>query len=442
MWKSLSLRLRLALLLCTIFFAALSVGAIALHAFAVDQLIEENEPATRSAKLVAAALNNALALSVDPQRMLGAFVEGLGNPSSEELRFEPAPSARGAPPSNRTIGPARVPNWFVGLIAATPISHRFPIVIGDQQMGELLFEPDISADIYEKWISFLSLALAGVGLMVVTVMIAYFALSASLHSLGELGAGLTRLRTGHYDTRIPVSGPPEIRRSCEETNALAVTLAKLDKDNRHLLRRIVSLQDDERRDIARELHDELGPLLFGIRANTVGLLEAVPGSKDEVAQAAQKVMDSAEALQQANRRILDRLRPLHIQELGLEASIKSLLRGARAHLPELKVTSEIAPGLAADAVVSQTIYRVIQEGVTNVLRHAQASSMDIKAARERTQIRVEVSDDGVGIAPDTVFGRGLTGMGERARALGGTFEFGREQGRTFVRCCLPAVASE
>jgi two-component system sensor histidine kinase UhpB len=153
-------------------------------------------------------------------------------------------------------------------------------------------------------------------------------------------------------------------------------------------------------------------------------------------------MDSAEALQQANRRILDRLRPLHIQELGLEASIKSLLRGARLHLPELKVTSEIAPGLTADGVVSQTIYRVIQEGVTNVLRHAQASSMDIKAVRERAQIRIEVSDDGAGIAPDTVFGRGLTGMRERARALGGTFEIGREQGRTFVRCCLPAVASD
>jgi two-component system sensor histidine kinase UhpB len=183
-------------------------------------------------------------------------------------------------------------------------------------------------------------------------------------------------------------------------------------------------------------------LLFGIRANTVGLLDAVPGSEDEVARAAQKVMDSAEALQQANRRILDRLRPLYIQELSLEASIKSLLRGARSHLPELKVTSEIAPGLTADGVVSQTIYRVIQEGVTNVLRHAQASSMDIKAVRERTQIRVEVSDDGGGIAPDTVFGRGLTGMRERARALGGTFEFGREQGRTFVRCCLPEVASD
>src|SRR5712671_6880875 len=102
MWKSLSLRLRLALLLCSIFFAALTAGAIALHAFAVDQLIEENEPAARSAKLVAAALNNALALSTDPQRTLGGFVEGLGNPSSEALRFEPAQATPGATPPKRT----------------------------------------------------------------------------------------------------------------------------------------------------------------------------------------------------------------------------------------------------------------------------------------------------------------------------------------------------
>jgi two-component system sensor histidine kinase UhpB len=442
MWKSLSLRLRLALLLCSIFFAALTVGAIALHAFAVDQLIEENEPAARSAKLVAAALNNALALSTDPQRTLGGFVEGLGNPSSEALRFEPAQATPGTPPTKRTVAPARVPSWFVGLLAATPISDRFPIVIGSQRVGDLLFEPDMSPDVYEKWISFLSLVLAGSGVTVATVIIAYFTLGASLHCLGELGAGLTRLREGHYDTRIPVSGPPEIRKSCEEANALALTLAKLEKDNRHLLRKIVSLQDDERRDVARELHDELGPLLFGIRANSVGLLEAVPGGKEQVTRAAQKVMESAESLQQANRRILDRLRPLHIQELGLEASIQSLLRGARSHVPQLKMTSEIDPGLTTDGVVSQTIYRVIQEGVTNVLRHARAGRMDIKAVREGAQIRVEVSDDGVGIAPDTVFGRGLTGMRERARALGGTFEFGREEGRTFVRCCLPGVASD
>ena len=95
-----------------------------------------------------------------------------------------------------------------------------------------------------------------------------------------------------------------------------------------MLRKIVSLQDDERRDIARELHDELGPLLFGIRANTVALLEAVPPAKLG-SRPGQGILHSVEALQQANRRVLDRLRPLYIQELGLERSIQTLLRDAR-----------------------------------------------------------------------------------------------------------------
>ena len=89
-------------------------------------------------------------------------------------------------------------------------------------------------------------------------------------------------------------------------------------DNRSLLRKIVSLQDDERQDIARELHDELGPLLFGIRANTVALMESMPPGSAGLEPSAQGILQSVEALQYANRRILDRLRPLYIQELGLE----------------------------------------------------------------------------------------------------------------------------
>jgi len=68
----------------------------------------------------------------------------------------------------------------------------------------------------------------------------------------------------------------------------------------------VSLQDDERRDMARELHDELGPLLFGIRANTVALLEAIPPGNTDLGSAAEGILQSVETLQQANRRILDR----------------------------------------------------------------------------------------------------------------------------------------
>jgi two-component system sensor histidine kinase UhpB len=80
---------------------------------------------------------------------------------------------------------------------------------------------------------------------------------------------------------------------------------------------------------------------------------------------------------------------------------------------------------------------LIQEGVTNVLRHANARSMDVRAMIEDGQLAVEISDDGIGPQADGIFGRGLTGMHERVSALSGTFEFKREDGRTYVRCRLP-----
>jgi len=204
-----------------------------------------------------------------------------------------------------------------------------------------------------------------------------------------------------------------------------------------LLRKIVSLQDDERRDIARDLHDELGPLLFGIRANAVALQDGAPNDA-ELGASVEAMLESVEALQLANRRILDRLRPLLIRELGLEKSVQSLLQFARSQAPGLKISLRIDPRLDdVDALLSQTVYRVIQETVTNVLRHAHAGAMIVEAAIEGSQVAVEVADNGVGFASDQPFGRGLTGMHERVRALSGTFEFKRENGRTYVRCRLP-----
>jgi two-component system sensor histidine kinase UhpB len=194
--------------------------------------------------------------------------------------------------------------------------------------------------------------------------------------------------------------------------------------------------------MARELHDELGPLLFGIRANTVALLESIPSSPAKLRRAAEGIVQSVETLQQANRRILDRLRPLYIQELGLERSIQTLLQNVKAQAPGLKVTSQIDTTLnEVDGLMSQTIYRVIQEAVTNVLRHAKANAMHVAADINDSEVIVEISDDGIGFPADRMFGRGLTGMLERARALSGTLELVREEGRTCVRCRLPAEDS-
>jgi two-component system sensor histidine kinase UhpB len=429
--------MRLLLPLGLMFVAALLAGGVSLQIFTTAQLMDESEPAARSARTVAAALNGALQASANPQATLDAFVQSLE--ASGTIRFRRLGTDLDIHPSEVQTPMGTVPDWFVRLLAIPEFKAAFPVTIEGKSVGDILYAPDMSADIYEKWIGFLAIACSGIILMLLTGAIAHFAARSALRPLQSLGDGLTRMRTGDYEQPIAPAGPPEIRKSAQEANELARRLNRLSQDNRNLLRRIVSLQDDERQDMARELHDELGPLLFGIRANTVALLESNPAGEAELSSAAAGILQSVETLQQANRRILDRLRPLYIQELGLARSIETLLQNAKKQASDLKVTSQIDTALnEVDGLLSQTIYRVIQEAVTNVLRHAKANTMHVTAGINDREVIVEVSDDGIGFPADRMFGRGLTGMLERVRALSGTLELLREEGRTCVRCRLPA----
>jgi two-component system, NarL family, sensor histidine kinase UhpB len=436
MWNGLSLRMRLFLPLGAMFLAALLLGGVALQLFATEQLVDENAQAIRSTKVVADALNSALASADNPKAVLDTFVQGLG--TSEAIRFRPLGTAAHPAPVEVRTPLGRVPRWFVHLLTIPDIGAAFPIMLTGQHVGDIVFSPDLTADIFEKWVGFLAIVGSGLVLTLLTALIAYVIAGSTLGPLQALSAGLTRMRQGRYDSPIPPSGPPEIRRSCEAANELASTLDALSRDNRGLLRKMVSLQDDERRDIARELHDELGPLLFGIRANSVAVLESIPPGDERLTASTQAILQSVEALQQANRRILDHLRPLYIRELGLEKSVQTLINNARSQAPEIHLDARIDPRLNdVDGLLSQTVYRVIQEGTTNALRHANASSVDVEAAIHGDEVSIGISDNGIGFPADSPFGRGLTGMHERIRALSGTFELLREGGRTVVRCRLP-----
>jgi signal transduction histidine kinase len=437
MWQRLSFSTQLLLPLGAMFIAALLMGGALLHVFTTGQLAKENEPAQRSARAVAGALNNALRSSDNPQRTLDEFVRAL-DPSSD-IQFHPAESGS-LPFAPRPLqGPHSPPRWFANLLSIPDLHIAFPVSIDGQRVGEIVFSPDLSAALYETWVGFLALAGFVVALAALTAVVARVVTGSALRPLQNLGEGLTRMRRGDYVQPIPLEGPPEIRQSCEEANELAATLAQLHQDNRDLLHRLVSLQDDERRDLARELHDELGPLLFGIRAGTIALIEAP--SAGHLGNSAQQVLQSVEALQQTNRRILDRLRPLYIEELGLESSVQTLLRNFRKQAPHIALTAAIDPALdRIDRPLAQTVYRLIQEALTNVLRHAKASSAHVQATIVGEALTLEISDDGDGFSAESVFGRGLTGMHERVRALSGSLSLLRADERTYVRCRLPVAA--
>ncbi|PIT02798.1 histidine kinase [Bradyrhizobium nitroreducens] len=439
MWQRLSFRTQLFVPLGASFLAALILAGVLLQIFASGQLADENEPARRSTRTIAAALNNTLSAADNPRKTLDAFIQSLT--TSSDIQFRSAEGAPAPSPQDRIHNLKGVPQWFINLIMVPDTDTAAPVLIDGRRIGDIVFLPDLSADVFEKWIGFLALTSLVAVLTVLTGIIAYVFAGSALRPLQHLGEGLTRMRRGDYTKPIPVGGPPEIRQSCAEANALAATLAQLSQDNRDLMHRLVSLQDDERRDLARELHDELGPLLFSIRAGTIALIDAAPQAGN-FSNSAEELLQSVEALQQTNRRILDRLRPLYIEELGLSTSVQTLLQSYRKQAPHIVLTDTIDPDLnVIDGPLARTVYRVVQEALTNVLRHAGAHQAHVQVTVIGETLDIEISDDGAGFPADNVFGRGLTGMHERVRALSGSLSLLRVDERTYVRCRLPVTES-
>src|SRR4030095_734428 len=191
MWERLSLRTRLLLPLGLMFVAALLAGGVSLQIFATTQLMEEIEPAARSARAVAAALNGALRTSTNPQATLEAFVQSLG--TSEAIRFRRVGAGLDVHPPEVQRPAGTVPDRLVRLLAIPESGTAYPVTIEGKQVGDIVVAPDLSADIYEKWVGCLAIACSGIALMLLTGAIAHFTARSALRPLQGLGDGLTRM---------------------------------------------------------------------------------------------------------------------------------------------------------------------------------------------------------------------------------------------------------
>jgi two-component system sensor histidine kinase UhpB len=196
---------------------------------------------------------------------------------------------------------------------------------------------------------------------------------------------------------------------------------------------VVSLQDVERKEIARDLHDEFGPYLFALRVHAAALkqlADSPPPDPDALRKHTAAMLDQVNALQQFNRRILERLRPVGLAELGLPDALAALMRLWREAHPDVAIGTAISPSLGdRSEMADMTIYRIIQEALTNVFRHAGATRVDIgvePAGRSRTgtgvsdTIKVSIRDNGAGLPNHHKQGFGMIGMRERVLALGGS----------------------
>ncbi|HET8754896.1 MAG TPA: histidine kinase [Solirubrobacteraceae bacterium] len=194
-------------------------------------------------------------------------------------------------------------------------------------------------------------------------------------------------------------------------------LDRLERERRQSARRALGAQERERRRLARELHDELGQTLTGMVLQLDGLARAVP---PEFADAVTHVQEAARGGAEEVREIARGLRPQALDEFGLRTALMTLAAGFAEH-SGLAVRHELAadlPALAPDADLA--IYRVAQEGLTNVARHAEATGVLLAVHADDGHVVLRIRDDGRGIDEHAAHDAGgLGGMRERALLIGG-----------------------
>lgn len=284
----------------------------------------------------------------------------------------------------------------------------------------------------------------------IMLLLTWLIVNRSLTPVRGLRDAMHRMSGGEFNLRVPEEGPPEIRSICCSLNLLAAALQRTQKDNQRLTANMISIQDEERRDIARELHDELGPYLFAMRADASLVkreIEKAEIDKVRVLRLNGQISSHLDLLQQTNRRVLERLTPAGLAELGLSGSLQAMADMWQRHKSSVVLETSIDDCIDdLDETRKLTIFRVVQEGLTNAFRHSGAEHIAVRVSLQHVwqssiggAVNITIRDNGCGRA-DASEGFGLKAMRERVTAMSGslTLASSREDG-TELSVFLPVA---
>ncbi|MBD1547588.1 histidine kinase [Roseibium aggregatum] len=247
-------------------------------------------------------------------------------------------------------------------------------------------------------------------------------------------SGIERLQSGDFAARQPRQKVTEFDRLGLALNDTARALQEARDTRTDLTRRLFTVQESERRALARELHDEFGQCLTATRA----LATAVAQSGETTARDGARIAEISGQMMQSLRDELSRLRPPDLDELGLDAALQRLVAGWRGRLPSVRFLLELSgdPDTVSDDL-ALSLYRIIQECLTNAIRHGAPKTVRVRLD-VGAEIALTVADDG-GARDDAPVGNGygLLGIRERVNALGGSFDLTPADGGMCAGVRLP-----
>ena len=344
------------------------------------------------------------------------------------------------------------PRWFAAIVPIFLGRHAEvvrPVSPRAASAGTVVATPDAAAAISLAWEYILNVVDVALLMAAAIALLASLAIAHALAPARTIVTALQRMARGQYRTKLPRFRSMELAMIGNAVDALGGRLEEATEQRAALTRRLIEIRDDERRALARELHDEFGQNLSAILAfaNTIETASAKDDRDKGSAQDARMISQATHHLMASLRDALKRLRNPLPEELGLEASLVNLVDSWRSQSAARPTIQLDLRGDLTDirGPAATTAYRVAQECLTNALRHSAASEISLRVERQAGDddtLLIRVEDDGGGDAAKVArsTGFGLTGIRERVTALGGSLSIGDANRGVRVAAMIPLAA--
>ena len=322
------------------------------------------------------------------------------------------------------------PDWYAALV--TPAMTATVIRVN---AGTLMVVPNPTRAVLDGWDDLCSFVASQAGMLLLAYVLMFWMMMRWLAPFDQIRRGLLDIGSGRLDVRLPALKGKEsgemgvafnrmadaVQEAMASRQQMAQAQARLaaQKDFTQALHRRI---EEERSAIARELHDEMGQSLTAIRSIAAALAQSPELRGKPGADAARLLFETAGSTFDAMHRLIPRLRPIQLDETGLANAVRDLAASLQQSNAGLRIELQLDEEFdGVDTDVETCAYRIVQEALTNVVRHAGASRVRIALHLAGDTLRLTVSDNGRGAAdPFSRAGHyGVRGMRERAEALGG-----------------------
>lgn len=311
------------------------------------------------------------------------------------------------------------PKWFANLVIGDYPKAEYQITTLDHNNISLIIQANPMDEITEVWDETIVLFGTILLLVLLAFLSVHFVLHKTLKSIQIIVDNLKDIEQGEYQTKLAGFSIKEYDSIAKAINHMTDALDDTQKQNKALTQHSLEIQEEERQRLSQELHDEFGQSLAAIKVMAV----TATHQSTDIKKISRSIVDICDHLVTVVKSMMKQLHPLILTELGLKATLEDLLNHWAERTSTLSFTLHYDDAVDnMDRTITIQVYRVIQECLTNIIRHANASHASVSLTIEAGILQLQVTDDGQGCHLDaTSSGFGLLGMKERIKLLGGRF---------------------